>query len=55
MRVIRLDSYNGELHYAIEEFDGSEPLESGQTIKASKIKEITKKDASKLLYLMREE
>ena len=53
--MIRVNSSNGELHYIAEEFTDLDVSKSRRGVLEAYAKEVTKKDASKLLYLAREE
>jgi hypothetical protein len=53
VRIMRVNSPNGELHYVLDE---SAPFESSklvQSLSEAEVKEITKKEASKPLFITR--
>jgi hypothetical protein len=54
-RVIKVNSIDGEPHYIFENPSPLDPVKNSVTLSEEKIKKITKKDASKPLFLTREE
>lgn len=55
VRVVRVDSPNGETHFVLLESQLSENYEIAEDFDEAKIKEASKKDASKPLVLVRSE
>jgi hypothetical protein len=55
LRVNKVDSPDGEIHFILEEFQSSEDSEFFKDFDVTEIKRISKKEAVKPLVLFREE
>ena len=55
LRMKRVNSPNGEVHYVFEESEFLENTEDTEYLDKSEIKKTTKQEASKLLFLTRDE
>jgi len=55
LRVNKVDSPNGEIHFILEEFQPSEHSEYFEDSDVTEIKRISRKEAGKPLVLFREE
>jgi hypothetical protein len=54
LRVVRVDSPDGEIHYVLQESPILERSENAKDVDEVKVKKITKKEASKPLLLTHE-
>jgi hypothetical protein len=55
LRINRMDSRNGEIHFILDEFQPSEYSEHPKDFDLAEIKRISRKEAAKPLALVREE
>lgn len=55
MKACRVDSANGEIHFILEEPQARDNSEHFKYYDAAEIREISKKEATKPLVLLREE
>jgi len=53
--VVRVNSSNGELHYVLDESAVFEPSKRVQSLSEAEVKQITKREASKPLFIARQE
>jgi len=55
MRALRVDAADGELHYLLVESTAINTYERRQSLNEGEAKKITKREASKLLFIARDE
>jgi hypothetical protein len=55
MRALKVDSADGELHYVLVESTAIDIYKRRQCLNEEEAKKVTKREASKLLFIAREE
>jgi hypothetical protein len=55
LKVIRVQTVNGEKHYVVQSFEGNENPDNSIDFDEAKVRRTMKKEASRSLLLLREE